>query len=394
VTAPTHDDGRASAVSPDGTRLAVAHRCWSLTLHGVIDSTDKIVFEILDRPIHSPTFSLDGSKFALVVANMLINIWDTITGDHLGRSQKHGAVIESLALSRDGTRNLSICDHSSEATVQTWQVGEDSGIIFDTNGDPPISATFFPDGARFITTSKSGTIRMWDMASSTPLSVLFESTLPLHLWRNDFAISSDGTRLISCYFLGDIVNCQVLKSFDAMAAKFSPDGACVALVLGADVQILDAVTGAILQVYQLYTFGYGRISFSLDSTRLFCWTYDGIGRVIDLTCSPTSVNTEVLSCVYPPDRMMIQSSQHDRWYRATNGARLIWLALDMEPVWLATGKPTGFRRLIMGRSDIVVLDMDDYLEVLPVGAAWRKGGVRYTDFSTADQASALMSETA
>jgi hypothetical protein len=38
--------------------------------------------------------------------------------------------------------------------------------------------------------------------------------------------------------------------------------------------------------------------------------------------------------------------------------------------------------------------MEDYLKIPPVGAAWRKGGVRYMyDFVTASQANALMSES-
>jgi WD40 repeat protein len=390
VTAHIRDDGPASAVSPDGTRLATAHKRWTLTLRDMANGTDKVVFEILDSPMCLPTFSLDGSKFALVVADMSIYIWDTITGHLLGKSQKHQAVIRSLALSPDGAQIVSICGHSSEATAQTWQVGEDLGIIFDTYKDPPESAAFFPDGARFITTSESGTIRVWDITPTTPLSVLkpilrrFEST--------NIAISSDGTRLISDCRLWDIINCQVLKSLNASIAKFSPDGTRVALTSSNDVQILDAITGAIL--YQRSGFVFiGDMSFSLDSTRLFYWNFNGTVRIMDLRHLPTSVNTEVLSCVYPPDCMMIEPSQHDGWYRATNGARLIWLPQDMQPVWLATsGEPSGSRCLILGSTNgLAILDMEDYLEVPPVGAAWRQGGTRY--MRTAWQASAQMSES-
>jgi WD40 repeat protein len=375
-------------VSPDGTRLAVAHKRWTLTLRDVTNSTDKVVFEVLDSPMRSASFSPDGSKFALVV-DMSIYIWDTITGHLLGKSQKHGVAIRDLALSPDGTRIISI---SSEDTAQTWQIGEDLGIIFDTCGDPPISAVFFPDGARFITISKSGTIRVWDITSTTSLSVVHKLPLLSFSWTDGLAISSDGTRLISKRYLWDIINCQVLKSFYAFAAKFSPDGTRAAIALRTGVQILDANSGAVL--YQQYVFGFGDMSFSLDSTRLFCWTFDGIVCITDLTCLPTSVNTEVLSCVYPPDSIMIQSSQYNGWYRATNGDRLIWLPQDMQPVWLATGsEPSGSRRLILGSTnDLAILDMEDYLEVPPVAAAWRKGGTRYM-IDTASQASALMSES-
>jgi len=52
--------------------------------------------------------------------------------------------------------------------------------------------------------------------------------------------------------------------------------------------------------------------------------------------------------------------------------------------------------LILGSTNgLAILDMEDYLEVPPVGAAWRQGGTRYTHDSTrtARQASALMSES-
>jgi WD40 repeat protein len=321
-----------------------------------------------------------------VVNNTSIYVWNTTTGHLLGQFQKDGASIRSLALSPDGARIISIS--FSETIVQMWHVGDDSGISFDTYSDPPESAAFFPDGVHFITMSDSGAI-IWDIRSTTPWGV-FKSTLRPCLWGTDIAISSDGTRLISTRYLWNITNCQVLKSFHDSAAKFSPDGTRAAIALDTGIQILDASSGATL--HQSDAIASGGMSFSLDSTQLLHWTYDGIVCVMDLTCLPTSVNTEVLSCVYPPDCMMIQSFQGGGWYRATNGARLMWLP---HPAWLATGGPSGFRRLILGSTNgLTILDMDDYLEVPSVGAAWRKGGTRYIQNTHgARQASALMSES-
>ncbi|KIM74793.1 hypothetical protein PILCRDRAFT_693732 [Piloderma croceum F 1598] len=307
---PAHmlDGGLSSAVSPDGIRLAVAHKCWTLTLHDLTDSTDKVIFEILDSPMRLLSFSPDGSKVASVVNDALIYVWDT-TGHLLGQFQKDGAYIRSLALSPDGARIISICGSFSETIVQMWHVGDDSSISFNTYGDPPKSAAFFPDGARLITTAASGAIRIWDIRSTTPSSVL-KSTLPSSLCgTGDLAISSDGTRLILCYFLWDIISCHVLKSFHAYTAKFSPDGTRAALAIGIGVEILDANSGATL--YQSGVFRVRSMSFSVDSTQLLYWSYDGIIHVMDLMCLPTSFNIEVLSCVHPPDCMMIQPSQRD-----------------------------------------------------------------------------------
>ena len=90
---------------------------------------------------------------------------------------------------------------------------------------------------------------------------------------------------------------------------------------------------------------------------------------------------------------MIQSQwQYDGWYVA-NGARLFWLPHNMRPVWLAPRKqPFGPRRLIFGSgNDIAILDVDDYLEVLPAGVAWREAGVRYLDDWDSRSFDALMS---
>ena len=93
---------RMSAVSPNGTQLVVAHKIWTLSLH-MPDGTDKFIFEAIDRPISLPTFSPDGSKFASVIGDTTINVWDTSSGNMLRVSRKHGTKITFLAFSPDGT---------------------------------------------------------------------------------------------------------------------------------------------------------------------------------------------------------------------------------------------------------------------------------------------------
>jgi len=52
----------------------------------------------------------------------------------------------------------------------------------------------------------------------------------------------------------------------------------------------------------------------------------------------------------------------------------------MRPIWLVTGKRFGSRRLILeSGSDVMVLDVDDYLEALPAGVACGEAGVRYLE---------------
>jgi hypothetical protein len=64
----------------------------------------------------------------------------------------------------------------------------------------------------------------------------------------------------------------------------------------------------------------------------------------------------------------------------TGGAGLIWLPHNMRPIWLTTGKRFGSHCLILGSgNNVAVLDVDDYLEALLDGVAWREAGVRYLE---------------
>jgi len=114
---------------------------------------------------------------------------------------------------------------------------------------------------------------------------------------------------------------------------------------------------------------------------------------------PTSVDVDVLSCVYPPDCIMVTEPSFGRddevgWYYGVKGTRLIWLPDDIRSVWLATGRQRfGSRYLVLGQNanNVTILDMEDYLRALPDQGAWREGGIRYVDKGEAVRASALAS---
>jgi WD40 repeat protein len=267
-------------------------------------------------------------------------------------------------------------------TVQIWLVPEDLAITLDKHEDTTRSAAFFPDGMRFLTSSGQNTW-IWDMPSTTPVLV---STLTSDGWGDYISISSDGARLISRGNLWDLVNGRQIASCAkyATTAEFSPNCKLAALCDAYGVYIFDATTGAELYKSHLFVNVDSRLSFSLDSTQLLSLTSYRPAQVLNLRSLPTSVGIEPPSCVYPPDCTIIQPQSQwklhdDGWYQGVNGARLIWLPHNMRPVWLATGKqPFGSRRLFLGRgNDVAVLDVDDYLEVLPAGVAWREPGVRY-----------------
>jgi hypothetical protein len=91
---------------------------------------------------------------------------------------------------------------------------------------------------------------------------------------------------------------------------------------------------------------------------------------------PTSFDTTLLSCVYPPDHMtVIQSPQVDGWYYGNIGSRFVWLPEDVGRVWLARGKePSQSCYLVLGGNTdkITILDMKDYVNSPAVGGLEQK----------------------
>jgi hypothetical protein len=104
------------------------------------------------------------------------------------------------------------------------------------------------------------------------------------------------------------------------AAKLSPDSKLVAICADDTLYILDGTTAA--KLYKSHNFS-DCLSFSLDSTRLLYTSSYEHARALDLKCLPTSVRTESPSCVYPPDRIMIKSQQHDGWYYGRSRTDLV-----------------------------------------------------------------------
>ena len=82
-----------------------------------------------------------------------------------------------------------------------------------------------------------------------------------------------------------------------------------------------------------------------------------------------------------------ESLFEDGWYLGVDGTRLIWVPDDVRSVWLATGRQAfGTWHLIFGGNvnSVTILEMEDYLQGLPIKGAW-KGGVRHTTIGVKEQ---------
>ena len=302
-------------MSPDGLQISSAHEHWSLAIHGIRDGVNKVIFETLDRPITLSIFSPDGSMFASVAMDSIINVWEASTGQLLKKfdNQLEGTTITFLAFSPDSTKIVFTCGDSSLQHVQMWHMKEDLVITIEDLDKAGVAA-FFPSGIQLVTMSGTGAIRIWDITSNVPQQQLtLEDSVnsSREMARPYLLISSDSTRMVSSRYLWDIVNYQKLAEVsDPSAAMFTSNGHRVTLIserYGRTyvVTILDAITGASLYSDNYYEYAH----ISLTPTCLLCFDVYGGIEILDIESLSTPGPTIVqhLSCIYPPDQMMIRN---------------------------------------------------------------------------------------
>ena len=160
-----HPDAiNATALSPDGTKLATAGGDWTVRLWEV--STGKYINSLAGHPsaVNAVAFSPD-SKI-LASAGSTLRLWDADTGELLHADSKDLGSIRLLAFSPDG-KTLATgggWDH----TVHLWDV-ETATLRMGLKGHTGKirDMAFSPDSTQLITASRDKTMRLWDINTGT-----------------------------------------------------------------------------------------------------------------------------------------------------------------------------------------------------------------------------------
>jgi WD40 repeat protein len=110
------------AFSPDGKELALGSWTGTLTLWNVATGKKRLILTRDDACVYAVAFSPDGKTLA-AVEGFGIRLWDPITGKERATLKEHDAIVNSLAFSPDGKI---LASASYDGTVKLWDVSSTS----------------------------------------------------------------------------------------------------------------------------------------------------------------------------------------------------------------------------------------------------------------------------
>ncbi|MFZ4731447.1 MAG: WD40 repeat domain-containing serine/threonine protein kinase [Pirellulales bacterium] len=225
----------AAAFSPDGTRVAAGDagggiRIWDVdtgdTVGGVDDSTAAIL-AIAWSPDGRWLAAGDDDGIATVREAAQLGGGNGTGGDPV-TMKGHGRLLSSLAWSPD-SRLLATASHDRTRTITLWEAATGRAVrVFKGHADAVTSLAYGPDGTRLASTGADRTLRLWDVSSEQPATVLTAAAPVVTA-----AIAPDGAR-IACGTAGGEVIAYDARSLERIHTIAAHSGAVTALTFLAD----------------------------------------------------------------------------------------------------------------------------------------------------------------
>jgi WD40 repeat protein len=189
-SAPDSSLAGSAALSPDGTRLALASGSavvvWDLARR-------QVLFTLVGHTeqINAVVFSPDGSRVATVANDTSGMIWDANNGKPIHTLTGHGKWVLSVAFSPDGKtlatggydKRVLLWDTASGELRSKW-TGHAGGVR---------SVAFSPDGQTVATGGADNEVRLWDVRRGVTTHILKKHSAAVRV----VVFSPDGTRLAS-----------------------------------------------------------------------------------------------------------------------------------------------------------------------------------------------------
>jgi WD40 repeat protein len=247
------------------------------------------ILEGHDSPITCMAFSLDGRLIVSGSDDGTVRIWDTHTGQCIRVLDAEQGAVESLALSADGKRLVTL----NSLALRVWDT-HTGGILHvlenkeqwdDETGEILDFSEWHPGGASCVALSGDGglivsggmTLKMWDGKTLELISTLEGHTDPIHT----LCLSGCGNKILSVS--SDSIRIWELTREECilcLEGNFNPGTVALGedgtLVVGDDatLRVLDARTGECLRLLEGHQSGIAAVAMHPNGTLLVSGSYD------------------------------------------------------------------------------------------------------------------------
>jgi len=292
-------------------------------------------------PYHYPriSFSPDGRYIAATSMGTVLRLLDARNGKLL-HNMRLADKAYAVAFSPDGRHLATAC---ASGAIRIWSVasGKSERVWMERNLLE--AAAFSPDGSTIATATQGGEVRVWDASSGTAIATLTGPDQSLQA----VGYSPDGNWILAGSSVGEVwiwnartYGDQVIRrSWGLMAV--SPHGAHIAVSDGADVNILDAISGR--QVLRAPLAGGSALAFSPAGDRLAIGDLKGSVRVLDdrsgsVLLSLSGHRSGVSAIAFSPDARYLASGAWDKStyiWDAVRGGKLAGIELPAMPAKIA-----------------------------------------------------------
>ena len=324
------------AFSPDGTTV----------LTGCADGGARLWDSATGEPIGKPmrhsnrvksvAFSPDGKTILTGCYDNTAQLWDAVALERVGRDLEHQATVWCVAFSPDGH---SILTGSVDGTARLWdsEVAQPVGRLLDSGSYPSVVA-FSIDSKTLVIGSRPGRIQRWEVASGRLLGQ------PVDYGNSAKALSPDGKTIVTA----DMD--QVLRLSDTgtgqpigepmrhpdwvSSVQFSPDGRTVITAcLDGEARLWDSATGRPVGEPMRHSERVTSVAISPDGKKALTGSVDKQARLWDIAtgrpAGPAMTHSgTVTSVVFSPDGKMILTGSNDKTAQ-------VWDAASGRPI----GKP-------------------------------------------------------
>ena len=254
--------------SPDGTKVVTDGRDAAVKIWDAESGKLLHTLQGSESPSTTLAFSPDGTKIVTAITDGTAKVWETDSGKELQTFDTRSAGrIDFAAFFPDGKKVLTPA--GSGIYIFVWSVrpepGERRRLYPDHTGSGRThyvtAVAFAPDGEKFVTAGRDGTVQMWETDSENRLQRKFVGGIQGFL---SVAYSPDGKKIVTAgndriAQIWDADSRVELKRLpeerlpdgnmvDSRYAAFSPDGKKVVTTgFGGVVRIWDAESGEVLQ---------------------------------------------------------------------------------------------------------------------------------------------------